>query len=68
MKVNKKNYSTIWFENNKIKIIDQTQIPFKFSIKKLNSLDSFVKAIKNMEVRGAPLIGVTAAFAWHLKL
>ena len=49
MKVNKKNYSTIWFENNKIKIIDQTQIPFKFSIKKLNSLDSFVKAIKNME-------------------
>ena len=35
MKVNKKNFSTIWFENNKIKIIDQTQIPFKFSIKKL---------------------------------
>ena len=68
MKVNKKNYSTIWFENNKIKIIDQTQIPFKFSIKKLNSLDSFVKAIKNMEVRGAPLIGVTAAFGLALEI
>ena len=33
MKVNKKDYSTIWFENNKIKIIDQTKLPFKFEIK-----------------------------------
>tara|TARA_Y100000991_G_scaffold215135_1_gene204625 strand:+ start:407 stop:1477 length:1071 start_codon:yes stop_codon:yes gene_type:complete len=62
MKVNKKYYSTIWFENNKIKIIDQTKLPFKFVIKELSSLKSFFYAIKNMEVRGAPLIGVTAAF------
>ena len=55
-------------KNNKIKIIDQTQIPFKFSIKKLNSLDSFVNAIKNMEVRGAPLIGVTAAYGLALEI
>ena len=55
MKVNKKDYSTIWFENNKIKIIDQTKLPFKFEIKELKSLQSFVSAIKKMEVRGAPL-------------
>ena len=46
MKVNKKDYSTIWFENNKIKIIDQTKLPFKFKIKELKSLQSFVSSIK----------------------
>ena len=68
MKVNKKNYSTIWFEDKKIKIIDQTKLPFKFVIKELSSLESFVSAIKNMEVRGAPLIGITAAFGLALEI
>lgn len=68
MKVNKKDYSTIWFENNKIKIIDQTKLPFKFEIKELKSLQSFVSAIKKMEVRGAPLIGVTAAYGLAFEI
>ena len=50
MQVDKKNYSTIWFENNKIKIIDQTKLPFKFLIKELNSLESFINAIKKMDL------------------
>ncbi len=53
MKVNKKDYSTIWLEKNKVKIIDQTKLPFKFVIKELSSLKSFFNAIKKMEVRGA---------------
>ncbi len=68
MKVNKKDYTTIWFENNKVKIIDQTKLPFKFVIKELSSLKSFFNAIKKMEVRGAPLIGVTAAFGLALEV
>ena len=68
MKVNKQDYSTIWVENNKVKIIDQTKLPFKFVIKELNSLESFYNAIKKMEVRGAPLIGVTAAFGLALEV
>ena len=68
MKVNKKDYSTIWLEKNKVKIIDQTKLPFKFVIKELSSLKSFFNAIKNMEVRGAPLIGVTAAFGLALEV
>ena len=46
MKINKKDFSTIWFENNKIKIIDQTKLPFELKIKELKSLESFVNAIK----------------------
>ena len=68
MKVNKKDYSTIWVEKNKVKIIDQTKLPFKFVIKELSSLKSFFNAIKKMEVRGAPLIGVTAAFGLALEV
>ena len=68
MKVNKKDYSTIWLEKNKVKIIDQTKLPFKFVIKELSSLKSFFNTIKKMEVRGAPLIGVTAAFGLALEV
>ena len=68
MIVNEKNYSTIWLSGKKIKIIDQTKLPFKFKIKELSSLTSFVNAIKAMEVRGAPLIGVTAAFGLAFEI
>ena len=62
MKIKNKNYSTLWIENNKIRIIDQTKLPFELIIKELNTLNDFCKAIMQMEVRGAPLIGVAAAF------
>ena len=64
MKVKNKKFSTIWVENREVKIIDQTKLPFKFKVEKLQSLNDFCKAIKDMKVRGAPLIGVTAAFGF----
>ena len=59
MRIKGQEYKTIWFENNTVKIIDQTKLPHKFQIKELKSVDDAVNAIKLMEVRGAPLIGGT---------
>ena len=68
MKISNKSYRTIWFENNLVKIIDQTKLPHKFIIKDLKTVKDSIKAIKTMEVRGAPLIGATAAFGLVLSI
>ena len=68
MKIKGKEYRTIWFEKNVVKIIDQTKLPHNFSIKELKSIDDAVNSIKEMEVRGAPLIGATAAYGVVLAL
>ena len=68
MKVEGKSYKTIWFENNSVKIIDQTKLPHKFKIKDLKSVKDAINAIKTMEVRGAPLIGATAAYGLVLSI
>jgi|TARA_B110000259_G_scaffold175041_1_gene209895 methylthioribose-1-phosphate isomerase len=61
-------YRTIWFENNTVKIIDQTKLPHQFFIKKLKTVKDSINAIKTMEVRGAPLIGATAAYGLVLSI
>ena len=68
MKINGKQYRTIWFENNLVKIIDQTKLPHQFIIKDLKTVDDAINAIKTMEVRGAPLIGATAAYGLVLSI
>jgi methylthioribose-1-phosphate isomerase len=68
MKIDGKNYRTIWFENNIVKIIDQTKLPHQFVIKDLKTVKDSINAIKTMEVRGAPLIGVTAAYGLVLSI
>ena len=68
MKIAGKEYRTIWFENNLVKIIDQTKLPHEFTIKDLKTIKDVVNAIKNMEVRGAPLIGATAAYGIVLAI
>ena len=68
MRIKGQEYKTIWFENNTVKIIDQTKLPHKFQIKELKSVDDAINAIKVMEVRGAPLIGATAAYGIVLAL
>jgi len=68
MKINGKAYRTIWFENNIVKIIDQTKLPHQFIIKNLKSIEDSINAIKTMEVRGAPLIGATAAYGLVLSI
>ena len=68
MKIEGKEYRTIWFENNIVKIIDQTKLPHKFVIKDLRTVKDAINAIKVMEVRGAPLIGATAAYGLILAI
>jgi len=64
MKIEGKEYRTIWFDekNKSVKIIDQTKLPHKFIIKDLKNINDAINAIKTMETRGAPLIGGTAAY------
>jgi len=64
MKINEQHYHTIWLhpENQEIiQIIDQRSLPHKLSIENLSNVEEVAKAIQEMHVRGAPLIGVTAA-------
>ena len=62
MKIQNKEYKTIWYQENVVKIIDQNKLPHQFIIKDLKSVKDAINAIKIMEVRGAPLIGGTAAY------
>ena len=68
MRIEGKEYRTIWFENNVVKIIDQTKLPHQFKIKDLKTVKEAINAIKVMEVRGAPLIGATAAYGLVLAI
>ena len=68
MKIEGKSYKTIWFKNNLVKIIDQTKLPHQFIIKDLKTVKDAINAIKRMEVRGAPLIGATAAYGLALSI
>ena len=68
MKIAGKEYRTIWSENNIVKIIDQTKLPHQFIIKDLKTVNDAINAIKRMEVRGAPLIGATAAYGMVLAI
>ena len=70
MKIDGKEYRTIWFDekNQVVKIIDQTKLPHQFIIKDLKTVKDAINAIKVMEVRGAPLIGGTAAYGIVLAI
>jgi methylthioribose-1-phosphate isomerase len=64
------HYRTIWTnsEHGSVRIIDQTRLPHIFETVNLTTLDDAARAIKTMQVRGAPLIGVTAAYGVCLAL
>jgi len=70
MKIEGKEYCTIWFDKDQqvVKIIDQTKLPHQFIIKDLKTVKDAINAIKTMEVRGAPLIGGTAAYGIVLAI
>lgn len=70
MKVSQQQYRTIWPDPRCqfVQIIDQTQLPFAFEVLKIHSLEQMVNAIKTMQVRGAPLIGVAAAYGMALAM
>ena len=70
MNINGKAYRTIWVAADgwSVKIIDQTKLPHALSIVALETLEDAARAIKTMQVRGAPLIGATAAYGVCLAL
>jgi methylthioribose-1-phosphate isomerase len=71
MKVNGKHYRTIWsgpMNSGVVYTIDQNKLPFRFEIVKLKSSNEIIDAVKNMIVRGAPLIGTAGAYGVYLAV
>jgi methylthioribose-1-phosphate isomerase len=71
MRINGKSYHTIWLgesEPAKVEVIDQRKLPFQFEIFEIRSVEDAFFAIGEMVVRGAPLIGITAAYGMCLAL
>jgi methylthioribose-1-phosphate isomerase len=70
MKVDGKQMRTIWVESDgaSLGIIDQTLLPYRFATVRLATLADVARAIVTMQVRGAPLIGVSAAYGLWLAL
>ena len=71
MKINQQSYRTIWLSQDNpgvVELIDQTVLPHEFKIAKLHSYRDGIVAIKDMWVRGAPLIGATAAWSLYLAM
>ena len=69
MNVDGKHYRTIWVKENEpnvVQIIDQRHLPHKFIIEDLTSVDDVARAIKDMCVRGAGLIGATAGYGIYV--
>ncbi len=69
MQVGNKNYQSIWLDESDpsvVMVIDQQKLPFSFEIRELRSVEDVYTAIKDMTVRGAPLIGAAGAFAIYL--
>ena len=70
MKVKGKNYKSIWLDKKKsvVVVIDQRLLPHQFKLLYLKNIKDVKRAIQNMVVRGAPLIGVTAAYGIYLSM
>lgn len=69
MKVNGEHFQSLWVDTRDpgiINIIDQRYLPFEFVVRELKTFSDARVAIREMWVRGAPLIGVTAAFGMYL--
>ena len=70
MNVSGRHYRTIWLVEDgvTVEVIDQTRLPHEFVTRRLQSLQDAADAIRMMVVRGAPLIGVTAAYGLALAM
>ncbi|TAN81632.1 MAG: S-methyl-5-thioribose-1-phosphate isomerase [Gallionella sp.] len=70
MKVKNISFRTIWptADNTAVEIIDQTKLPHIFTTLRLDTMRDAERAIREMQVRGAPLIGVTAAYGVALAM
>lgn len=70
MRIDGRAYRTIWpgDDARSVVVIDQTRLPFRFETREIRSLAAAAEAIATMIVRGAPLIGVTAAYGMALAM
>jgi len=70
MKVDGKNLRTIWLDADEktVRIIDQRRLPHELVLVDLHTVDDVTTAIKDMYVRGAPLIGATGAYGVYLAV
>jgi methylthioribose-1-phosphate isomerase len=69
MLIDGKEYQSIWLDENdkgRVMVIDQQKLPFFFEIKELCSVEDVCNAIRDMTIRGAPLIGAAGAFGIYL--
>ncbi|OFY60183.1 MAG: S-methyl-5-thioribose-1-phosphate isomerase [Bacteroidetes bacterium RBG_19FT_COMBO_42_10] len=69
MRVGGKNYKSIWLDESDsgvVRAIDQQKLPFFFEIIELHTVDDVFYAIKDMTIRGAPVIGAAGAFGIYL--
>jgi methylthioribose-1-phosphate isomerase len=67
MKISGVHFRTIWAtESGTVRVIDQSRLPFEFATLDLKTLAAAARAIETMVVRGAPLIGATAAYGMAL--
>jgi methylthioribose-1-phosphate isomerase len=69
MNVKGKHYRTIWLHESNptiVQIIDQRHLPHRFVIEELKTVEDVARAIKDMHVRGAGLVGATAGFGMYL--
>jgi methylthioribose-1-phosphate isomerase len=70
MRVNGQAFRTIWQTDagGDVTVVDQTLLPFAFEVRTLHHVEDAATAIRDMVVRGAPLIGVTAAYGVALAM
>ncbi|QGM96179.1 S-methyl-5-thioribose-1-phosphate isomerase [Methylocystis parvus] len=74
MRIDGRDYRTIWLDESgsqdpadaRVRVIDQTRLPHRFETLTLDNSDEASRAIRDMAVRGAPLIGVTGAYGLAL--
>ncbi|MEM0897795.1 MAG: S-methyl-5-thioribose-1-phosphate isomerase [Verrucomicrobiota bacterium] len=69
MRVDDQAFRTVWADEDEpgvVRIIDQNQLPWRFEVEALRSLDAACVAIRDMHVRGAGCIGATAGFGMYL--
>jgi S-methyl-5-thioribose-1-phosphate isomerase len=67
MRINGKDYQSIWLLDTQVLMIDQNKLPFDFEIHTCNTCAEVALAIQNMTVRGAPAIGAAGAFGLALS-
>lgn len=68
MRIQQQHFRTLWREGKAVCLIDQTRLPFELVIVKVTTLAQICHAICSMQVRGAPLIGATAAYGMVLGI